>query len=154
MPRAIDVAAKALHAPALIEAQSAAERVPTNGLAKMAKTSRQKSEPNTRDRLSHAFIAALEGQWKDHGEAVLDRLREESPKAFAELVVRLVPPEIPQNNGPYTDDMSSREIATVVLTEKMGRHPNDTEIDLAIIAMDNFTHRLDEIAGGKGSRWH
>ena len=58
----------------------------------MAKKSKS-TEPSLRDRLTSAFVEALERDWAEHGTVVITAVRESAPAKYAELIVRLVPVE-------------------------------------------------------------
>src|SRR5215510_10640156 len=47
--------------------------------------------PTTRDKLSSAFVDALEKDWAEHGVEVIQRIRQDNPVKYGELIARLVP---------------------------------------------------------------
>jgi hypothetical protein len=44
-----------------------------------------------RNKLTQAFIAALEADWQEHGDAIIEKLREDSPTQYALIVAKLCP---------------------------------------------------------------
>jgi hypothetical protein len=44
-----------------------------------------------RARLTEKFIEALHSDWEQHGSEIIEKLRLESPKTYAEIVARLCP---------------------------------------------------------------
>jgi len=47
--------------------------------------------PTTRDKLSSAFVEALEKDWAEHGVEVIQQIRQDNPVKYGELIARLVP---------------------------------------------------------------
>jgi hypothetical protein len=44
-----------------------------------------------RAKLTAAFIEALEADWQQHGDVIIEKLREDSPTKYAEIVAKLCP---------------------------------------------------------------
>lgn len=102
-------------------------------------------------RLSASFLESLAKDFEKHRDEVIEALRRESPKAYAELVGRLIQTtDAPDNKG-FKDCNSQRDIGLRLLVS-MGMHEDeitDEQIDLAVIANNNFVDRLQEIVGTK-----
>ena len=47
--------------------------------------------PSIRDKLSSAFVEALEKDWAEHGVEVIQQIRQDNPVKYGELIARLVP---------------------------------------------------------------
>ena len=47
--------------------------------------------PSTRDKLSSAFVQALEKDWAEHGSEVIQQIRQDNPVKYGELIARLIP---------------------------------------------------------------
>ena len=111
----------------------------------------QQKQGTPRLRLSAAFLESLEKDFELHRDEVIEALRRESPRAYAELVGRLIQTtDAPDSKG-FKDCNSQRDIGLRLLVS-MGMQEGevtDEQIDLAIIANQNFIDRLEEIAGGK-----
>ena len=52
---------------------------------------RSGGSPSTRDKLSSAFVEALEKDWAEHGVEVIQQIRQDNPVKYGELIARLVP---------------------------------------------------------------
>jgi hypothetical protein len=91
----------------------------------------------------------LEKDFESHRNEVIEALRKESPKAYAELLGRLIQTtDAPDTKG-FKDCNSQRDIGLRLLVS-MGMQEDkitDEQIDLAIIANDRFLASLEEIAG-------
>jgi hypothetical protein len=113
------------------------------------KTSQQK-QGTPRLRLSAAFLESLEKDFEAHRDEVIEALRKESPKAYAELLGRLVmtqdPPEGDALKGCNSmEDIGRRLLKSVGLPE-----PDEAAIQAAIEANDTFVARLQAIAQASG----
>lgn len=117
------------------------------------KPSHQK-QGTPRLRLSAAFLESLARDFEAHRDEVIAALRTESPKAYAELLGRLVMTSDPPEGGGFRDCNSMRDIGLRLLVSVgVDREAvTDDMIDLAIIANDNFVNRLEEIAGTNSKR--
>ena len=103
-------------------------------------------------RLSAAFLESLEKDFQAHRDEVIEALRKESPKAYAELLGRLVMTADPPAENSFKSCNSMHDIGHRLLVSVGLKEPTDEQIDLAVIANDNFIHRLQEIADTKGKR--
>ena len=105
--------------------------------------------PSTRDKLSSAFVEALEKDWAEHGVDVIQQIRQDHPVKYSELVARLVPMDV---NLVSADDFSKcqsmQELGRKLL-KSIGCEDEDaiTEdmIARAIQANDAFVARLEAI---------
>jgi hypothetical protein len=105
-------------------------------------------------RLSASFLESLAKDFEKHRDEVIEALRKESPRAYAELVGRLIQTtDAPDSKG-FKDCNSQRDIALRLLVSMGMQESEITEqmIDEAAIANSNFVNRLEEIAGTKGKR--
>jgi hypothetical protein len=100
-------------------------------------------EPSVRDRLGTDFTKAIEAQWRQHGEAILDAMREKDPSKFAELVARLIPPE-PVPVSPYAQTKSVRDVGRVLL-QQVGMPEYKISDDLADQAVAANQRFIDEL---------
>jgi hypothetical protein len=105
-------------------------------------------------RLSASFLESLAKDFEKHRDEVIEALRRESPKAYAELLGRLIQTtDAPDIKG-FKDCNSMRDIGLRLLVS-VGLQEGeitDEQIDLAVIANDNFLNRLQEIAGTNPKR--
>jgi hypothetical protein len=53
-----------------------------------------------RGKLSDDFVRALADDWREHGAAVLEKVREKNPSRYAQLIADLVPREMIVNETP------------------------------------------------------
>jgi hypothetical protein len=109
----------------------------------------QQKQGTPRIRLSASFLESLEKDFEKHRDEVIEALRKESPKAYAELLGRLIQTtDAPDTKG-FKDCNGQRDIGLRLLVS-MGMQEDkitDEQIDLAIIANDRFLASLEEIAG-------
>ncbi len=106
--------------------------------------------PSTRDKLSSAFVEALEQDWAEHGPSVIAAVREQAPAKYAELIVRLIP--MNDANLSSANDFSqcqSMEDIRMRLLKAVGLAEDamtPAMIGQAIEANDAFIARLERIA--------
>jgi hypothetical protein len=109
------------------------------------------SEPSLRDRLTSAFVEALEKDWTEHGPSVIAAVREQAPAKYAELIVRLVPIE-PNLVAPgdFSQCDSEEDIAKRLLAQVgiEGDAVAPHMVQAAIAANTTFINELQRIAGG------
>ena len=119
---------------------------------KPRKPSQKQGTP--RLRLSAAFLESLEKDFEANKDEVIQALRKESPKAYAELLGRLIQTtDAPDNKG-FKDCNSQRDIGLRLLVS-MGMQEGeitDEQVDLAVAANDVFMAALEKIAGTKENR--
>ena len=101
-------------------------------------------------RLSAAFLESLEKGFQAHRDEVIEALRKESPKAYAELLGRLVQTSDPPSENSLKTANSLREIGERLLRSIGVSEPSDEMIDLACAANDVFVATLEKIRDGKG----
>ena len=90
-------------------------------------TSGQSSNPagrpkGSRNKLSEAFIAALNDDFAEHGPAVITKVRDEMPHVYLKVIASLVPKELKLEKD-YTapTDYSEEELMAIILeASKMG----------------------------------
>jgi hypothetical protein len=104
-----------------------------------------------RQRLTADFVAALQADWVEHGREVIQKIRQDNPVKYGELIARLVPMDA---NLPADDDLSqaqSMEDIGRALLKQIGVHEagiTDGMIQAAIEAHDDFTAELQRIGDG------
>jgi hypothetical protein len=107
--------------------------------------------PSTRDKLSSAFVEALEKDWAEHGSEVIQQIRLDNPVKYGELIARLIPLDA---NLVSAQDFSrcksmediGRQLLLQVGVEEIAITP--TMIQAAIAANDELVARLEQIAQG------
>jgi hypothetical protein len=103
-------------------------------------------------RLSASFLESLERDFEKNKDAVIEALRKESPKSYAELIGRLIAASDPPAENSFAKCDSMRSIGHRLLVSVGVSEPTDEMIDLACAANDVFIARLEEIAGTKGRK--
>ena len=109
---------------------------------------RYAGSPSTRDKLSSAFVEALEKDWAEHGASVIAAVREQAPAKYAELVVRLVPMD--SDDDPIDGFNSANSMPEIGrrLLQSVGADEfslTDQMIQAAVEANDEFIARLEAI---------
>jgi hypothetical protein len=117
----------------------------------MAKKTKTTAEPSLRDKLTSAFVEALERDWTEHGASVIAAVREQAPAKYAELIVRLVPLESSLvAPGDFSQCQDMEEIGHRLLlqigVDENGMTPD--MVDAACRANETFITELQRIAGG------
>jgi hypothetical protein len=113
----------------------------------------QQKQGTPRLRLSAAFLESLEKDFEAHRDEVIEALRRESPKAYAELLGRLVMTADPPAEKAFANCNSMRDIGHRLLVSVGVSEPSDDMIDLACAANDVFISSLEKIRddnAGKG----
>jgi hypothetical protein len=101
-------------------------------------------------RLSSSFVEALEKDFDKHGVEIIEALRRESPRAYAELVGRLIQTtDAPDGKG-FKDCNSLADIGRRLLKSVGLPEPDEAAIQAAIEANDVFVARLQAIAQAAG----
>jgi hypothetical protein len=115
----------------------------------VAKKQKAGAEPSLRDRLSANLLAALEEDFRIHGVAVIEKMREAHPERYIETAAKLIMSAEPPQDG--WDSVQSIHEMGARLLESVGV-PRDaiteTMVEAAIAAQDNFTAALAEIGQG------
>jgi hypothetical protein len=117
-----------------------------------------KSSKNDRDPrhdLSNDFVQALATDWKEHGAAAIEAVRQKSPDKYCELIAKVVPKEMlisaDRQATDFSDCQDMHEIGRRLLLQT-GIHEaaiTDTMIEQTVEANSNFLDRLLLI--GKGN---
>jgi len=113
------------------------------------------SEPSLRDKLTTAFVTALEADWQQHGTEIIQTLREKDPRAYAEIVAKLTTPvEPPPAPGEFSASQSSAEIARKMLVDIGTPDESITPsmIEAATRAQLIFVAELERIAARSAGR--
>ena len=112
---------------------------------------RYSESPSTRDKLSNAFVEALEKDWAEHGIEVIQQIRLDNPVKYGELIARLIPMDANLVSGSnFTQCKSMEDIGRQLLlqvgVEEIAITPS--MIQAAIAANDDLVARLEQIAQG------
>jgi hypothetical protein len=91
-----------------------------------------------RSKLTAKFLEALQADFEQHGAGVIEKLREENPARYAEVVARLCPVE-----ASVTQDSEYTRMAE--MTE-------DERLDYLLDATENYLAGLDEVRLSKEKR--
>ena len=78
-----------------------------------------KTRSTARAQLTQRFVEALAKDWEIWGPQVLERVREESPEKYCELVAKLVPQEVllAQTEHAELEAMSPEELRAFMISE-------------------------------------
>jgi hypothetical protein len=118
----------------------------------------RKSSKNDRDprhELSNDFVQALAADWKEHGAAAIEAVREKSPDKYCELIAKVVPKEMllsaDRRATDFSDCQDMHEIGRRLLLQTgiLEAAITDTMIEQTVEANSNFLDRLLLI--GKGN---
>jgi hypothetical protein len=101
-------------------------------------------------RLSASFLESLERDFEKNKGAVIEALRKESPRAYAELLGRLVMTADPPEGGGLGDCKSMTDIGRRLLKSVGLAEPDEPAIQAAIEANDTFVARLQAIVQASG----
>jgi hypothetical protein len=101
-------------------------------------------------RLSASFLESLERDFEKNKDAVIEALRKESPRAYAELLGRLVMTADPPEGGGLGDCKSMTDIGRRLLKSVGLAEPDEAAIQAAIEANDTFVARLQAIVQASG----
>jgi hypothetical protein len=111
---------------------------------------KQSPQGTPRLRLSASFLERLERDFEKNKDAVIETLRKESPRAYAELVARLIQTTDAPDTKSFKDCNSMADIGRRLLESVGFREPDDASIQAAIEANDTFVARLQAIAQASG----
>jgi hypothetical protein len=107
------------------------------------------AEPSLRDRLSANLLAALEEDFRIHGVAVIEKMRETHPERYIETAAKLIMTTEPPRDGFDTaetmDDLGRKLLQSVGLPEDAA---TSEMIERAIEANDRLIDELSQIAAG------
>jgi len=107
--------------------------------------------PSTRDKLSSAFVEALEKDWAEHGSEVIQQIRRDNPVKYGELIARLVPMDANLSDPKGFNSCKSMQDIGRKLLQSVGLDENaatDDMIARAIEANDAFIEQLTRISQG------
>jgi hypothetical protein len=119
--------------------------------------SRKSSKTNhdPRHDLSNDFVQALAADWKEHGAATIEAVRQKSPDKYCELIAKVVPKEMllsaDRRATDYSDCQDMHDIGRRLLLQTgiLEAAITDTMIEQTVEANSNFLDRLLLI--GKGN---
>jgi hypothetical protein len=92
----------------------------------------------------------LERDFEKNKDAVIEALRNGSPRAYAELLGRLVQTADPPATNSFKDCNSMKDIGVRLLVSVGLTDPDEAAIQAAIEANDTFVARLTAIAQASG----
>lgn len=106
----------------------------------MAKKSKSDG-PNIRDALTTAFIEQLQRDFAEHGKEIIEKVRNEAPAKYSELILRLIPmqPTMVENSDEPQD---SREVAQRLLRDVGLHEASDSDCEDALTAYDQMIESL------------
>jgi hypothetical protein len=115
----------------------------------MARKPTKVGEPNLRELLSADVIAAFQADFKQHGAATVERMREKHPERYLDIAAKLiVAAEQPKDPKDFSDTESLRDIG-IKLLEQIGLHePTEDQIAAAVEENNIFVARLEAIRDG------
>ena len=115
------------------------------------KSRKSTNEPSLRDKLTQAFVEALQADFEQHGVSTIEKLREKYPERYIDACTRLtVPAEPPPAPGDYSECKSVFDVARKMLVDN-GMHPDaitDAMVEQAAEAAEALKDRLDAISKG------
>jgi len=112
---------------------------------------RHSESPSTRDKLSNAFVEALEKDWAEHGSHVIQQIRLDNPVKYGELIARLIPLDANLVSASDFSQAKSMQDIGRGLLKQVGLHEDaitEQMIEQAIAANDELVARLEQIAQG------
>ena len=117
------------------------------GMSKTRKSgNRYRESPSTRDKLSSAFVDALEKDWAEHGAEVIQQIRQDNPVKYGELIARLVPMDANLvSASDFSKCQSMEEIGRKLLQSIGFADPDDASIQRAVEANNIFIDGLQQI---------
>jgi hypothetical protein len=68
----------------------------------------------SRSKLSERFILALHDDFVQHGQAVIQRVRNDFPQVYLQVIGRLVPRELHVKDGSVFDGMSNEQLDEIL----------------------------------------
>jgi hypothetical protein len=71
-------------------------------------------KPGSRVKLSEAFLAALHGDFAQHGKAAIERVRLDKPDAYLKVIASILPKQIEVSADPF-DGVSDDELEMIVV---------------------------------------
>lgn len=101
------------------------------------------SEPSLRDKLSAAFMKAMQSDFETHGAEVIERLREVDPAKYTAIAAQLISTIEPKDG--YEDCQSHEEIGRRLLQSIGFSEPDDASIQAAVELNKAFVDGLQRI---------
>jgi len=101
-------------------------------------------EPSLRDKLSTAFVTALEADFDANGVTAIQELRTKSPEKYCEIAARLIAATEPRGDVGY-DCQTQQDIGRKLLQSVGFADPDEASIEDAVRANDDFIERLKSI---------
>jgi hypothetical protein len=118
-------------------------------MSKTQKTSKA-SGNDPRQKLTGDFVTALQADWQQHGQEIIEAMRTQNPVKYAEIVSRLAVPEAAPAPDDYSQCQTQLDIGKKLLAQVGVPEEAMTEsmIEQAAEANEAFVDRLEMIAGG------
>jgi hypothetical protein len=117
-----------------------------------ARTANTANGNDPRQKLTGDFVAALQADWQQHGQEIIEALRTQSPVKYAEIVSRLAVAEAAPTPTPddYSQCQTQLDIGRKLLAQVGVPEEAMTAsmIEQAAEANEAFVDRLEMIAGG------
>src|SRR5262249_52200521 len=110
----------------------------------MTRKAPQPEQPNIRDALTTAFIEQLQKDFAEHGKEIIQKVREEAPSKYAELVLRLIPLE-PRMLEAHDKPKTSEDLARHLLRDHGLTEPTDQDIEETLLCYDRMNEALEFI---------
>jgi hypothetical protein len=111
-----------------------------------AKGKKTKVEPSLRTKLSQSYLEALEADFRLHGKAVIERMRERDPTRYAELAAKMImTSEPPPDALDFSSANSMEEIGQRLLQSIGLAAPTEEEIEQALAENEKFVAGLEAI---------
>src|SRR5262249_42904753 len=114
-------------------------------MEKMKKPKNKPNEPSLRDKLSAAYLAALEADFEANGVNAIQELRTKSPEKYCEIAARLIAATEPRSDDGYDNCQTQQDIGRKLLESIGFNDPDDASIEDAVKANDAFIERLKAI---------
>src|SRR5262249_17213616 len=111
----------------------------------MRKPKNKPNEPSLRDKLSTAYLAALEADFEANGVNAIQELRTKSPEKYCEIAARLIAATEPKTNDDYNQCESQFDIGRKLLQSIGFADPDDSSVEEAVKAHDTFIEQLKAI---------
>jgi hypothetical protein len=112
----------------------------------MKPKSKPKQEPSLRTKLSQSYLEALEADFRLHGKAVIERMREKDPVRYAELAARMIMTSEPlADKNDFASANSMHEIGERLMQSVGCEKPTEEQIAEALVLNDTFVAGLESV---------